>query len=96
MPGTPYSSMFEMTIRALGGLLGAYTMSGDKVFLERAAELGDGLLQASFGKNRAKGKVGGQEVDAEGERLRRKDEVGPENVPYYCELKRSDCKYQIL
>lgn len=39
-------SLFETTIRVLGGLLGAYTLSGDAVFLERARELGDHLLPA--------------------------------------------------
>ncbi|GAB0496713.1 hypothetical protein MMPV_008028 [Pyropia vietnamensis] len=39
-------SVFETTIRALGGLLGAYTVSGDEMWLERAAQLGDRLLPA--------------------------------------------------
>lgn len=34
------TSVFETTIRLLGGLLGAYTLSQDNVFLERAKELG--------------------------------------------------------
>lgn len=33
--------LFEMTIRVLGGLLSAFHLSGDKVFLEKAKELGD-------------------------------------------------------
>eukprot|EP00930_Biecheleria_cincta_P094238 TRINITY_DN8513_c0_g1_i2.p1 TRINITY_DN8513_c0_g1~~TRINITY_DN8513_c0_g1_i2.p1 ORF type:complete len:857 (+),score=181.54 TRINITY_DN8513_c0_g1_i2:132-2702(+) len=39
-------SVFELTIRGVGGLLGAHTLSGDKVFLERAKELGARLLPA--------------------------------------------------
>lgn len=39
-------SVFETTIRSLGGLLAAYDMSGDAVFLEKADELGTRLLQA--------------------------------------------------
>lgn len=39
-------SVFETTIRALGGLLGAYTVSAEGVWLERAVQLGDRLLPA--------------------------------------------------
>lgn len=39
-------SVFELTIRALGGLLGAHTLSGKEIFLERAQELGGRLLPA--------------------------------------------------
>ena len=39
-------SMFETTIRDLGGLLSAYDFSGDKVFLEKAIDLGDRLFKA--------------------------------------------------
>mmetsp|Transcript_55066 Transcript_55066/g.98222 ORF Transcript_55066/g.98222 Transcript_55066/m.98222 type:complete len:835 (-) Transcript_55066:72-2576(-) len=39
-------SVFELTIRGLGGLLGAHTVSGNEVFLERAKELGNRLLPA--------------------------------------------------
>lgn len=39
-------NLFETTIRVLGGLLGAYALSADKVFLDRAQELGDRLLPA--------------------------------------------------
>ncbi|CAN0027857.1 unnamed protein product, partial [Phaeothamnion confervicola] len=39
-------SVFETTIRELGGLLAAYDLSGDRIFLEKAAELGDRLLPA--------------------------------------------------
>ena len=34
-------NLFETTIRVLGGLLSAYHLSGDKVFLDKATELGD-------------------------------------------------------
>ena len=39
-------SVFETTIRSLGGLLSAYDLSGDKVFLEKAEELGKKLQMA--------------------------------------------------
>jgi mannosyl-oligosaccharide alpha-1,2-mannosidase len=39
-------SVFEVIIRALGGLLGAYELSGYKVFLDRAVDLADRLLPA--------------------------------------------------
>lgn len=39
------SSFFEITIRGLSGLLSAYALSGDKVLLEKAKELGDHLMQ---------------------------------------------------
>jgi len=39
-------SVFETTIRALGGLLSAYDLSGDRVFLEKAKDLGDRLMPA--------------------------------------------------
>ncbi|CAM9711535.1 unnamed protein product [Laminaria digitata] len=39
-------SVFETTIRELGGLLSAYDLSGDEVFKEKATELGDLLLPA--------------------------------------------------
>ena len=41
-------SVFETTIRSLGGLLSAYDLSSDKVFLKKAQELGDKLF-AAFG-----------------------------------------------
>ncbi|KAM0793373.1 hypothetical protein ACM66B_000828 [Microbotryomycetes sp. NB124-2] len=37
-------SWFETTIRYLGGLLSAYELSGDRLMLDRAVELGDWLL----------------------------------------------------
>jgi mannosyl-oligosaccharide alpha-1,2-mannosidase len=39
-------SVFETTIRELGGLLSAYDLSGDKVFLSKAKDLGERLLGA--------------------------------------------------
>eukprot|EP00978_Attheya_sp_CCMP212_P024916 scaffold79109_cov47-Attheya_sp.AAC.1 len=39
-------SVFETTIRSLGGLLSAYDWSGDKVFLEKAQDLGKRLVRA--------------------------------------------------
>ena len=39
-------NLFETTIRMLGGLLGAFHLSRDNVFLERAKDLGDRLLGA--------------------------------------------------
>ncbi|XP_037948801.1 endoplasmic reticulum mannosyl-oligosaccharide 1,2-alpha-mannosidase-like [Teleopsis dalmanni] len=37
-------NLFEVTIRVLGGLLSAYHLSGDKVFLKKSVELGNRLL----------------------------------------------------
>ena len=34
-------SFFETSIRALGGLLSAYELSKEKVFLEKALDLGE-------------------------------------------------------
>ncbi|CAL5199278.1 unnamed protein product [Lathyrus oleraceus] len=39
-------SVFETTIRVLGGLLSAYDLSGDEVFLEKARDIADKLLPA--------------------------------------------------
>ncbi|XP_016998923.2 endoplasmic reticulum mannosyl-oligosaccharide 1,2-alpha-mannosidase [Drosophila takahashii] len=39
-------NLFEVTIRVLGGLLSAYHLSGDTMFLAKAAELGNRLLPA--------------------------------------------------
>jgi len=39
-------SVFETTIRSLGGLLSAYDWSGDEVFLDQAKDLGARLLKA--------------------------------------------------
>lgn len=39
-------SVFEVTIRELGGLLSAYAWSQEKVFLDKAIDLGDRLIGA--------------------------------------------------
>jgi len=39
-------SVFETTIRSLGGLLSAYDWSGEDIFLEKATDLGDRLVKA--------------------------------------------------
>lgn len=41
-----FVSFFETTIRVLGGLLSAYHLSGDRMFVERAADLGRRLIAA--------------------------------------------------
>ena len=41
-----YVSVFETTIRCLGGLLSAHELSGEKVLLDKARDLGDRLLKA--------------------------------------------------
>jgi uncharacterized protein YyaL (SSP411 family) len=38
--------VFELTIRELGGLLSIYELTKDKMFLDRAADLGERLLKA--------------------------------------------------
>ncbi|GLJ43372.1 hypothetical protein SUGI_0900980 [Cryptomeria japonica] len=40
------ASVFETTIRVVGGLLSAYDLSGDIIFLQRARQIGDRLLPA--------------------------------------------------
>ncbi|KAG8043386.1 hypothetical protein GUJ93_ZPchr0458g22869 [Zizania palustris] len=40
------ASVFETTIRVVGGLLSAYDLSGDEVFLEKAKDITDRLLPA--------------------------------------------------
>ncbi|ESN98043.1 hypothetical protein HELRODRAFT_113976 [Helobdella robusta] len=39
-------NLFECTIRVLGGLLSAFHLSGDSIFLKKAQELGDKLMPA--------------------------------------------------
>eukprot|EP00811_Abedinium_folium_P032408 NODE_5456_length_1768_cov_7.566728.p1 GENE.NODE_5456_length_1768_cov_7.566728~~NODE_5456_length_1768_cov_7.566728.p1 ORF type:complete len:539 (+),score=143.77 NODE_5456_length_1768_cov_7.566728:46-1662(+) len=41
-----FVDVFEVTIRSLGGLLSAHSLTGKPIFLQRARELGDGLLLA--------------------------------------------------
>jgi hypothetical protein len=44
---TRYSSIWQTTIRVLGGLLAAYHLSSrDPIYLDRATELGDRILPA--------------------------------------------------
>ncbi|KAL6996118.1 Mannosyl-oligosaccharide 1 2-alpha-mannosidase mns2 [Sarracenia purpurea var. burkii] len=40
------ASVFETTIRVVGGLLSTYDLSGDEVFLEKAKDIADRLLPA--------------------------------------------------
>ncbi|XP_050592791.1 endoplasmic reticulum mannosyl-oligosaccharide 1,2-alpha-mannosidase [Bombus affinis] len=39
-------NLFEVTIRVLGGLLSAYHLSGDKIFLSKATALGERMMPA--------------------------------------------------
>ena len=39
-------SVFETAIRVFGGLLSAYDLSKDPVFLEKATDIGDRLMRA--------------------------------------------------
>ncbi|KAM0427246.1 hypothetical protein ACHAPT_007676 [Fusarium lateritium] len=48
-------NLFETTIRHLGGLLGAYELSGEKVLLKKAVELGEMLYIAFDTPNRLPG-----------------------------------------
>ena len=49
-PGTNMGgSFFETSIRALGGLMGGYTLSKEQVLLDKAEALGVVLLQNAFG-----------------------------------------------
>jgi uncharacterized protein YyaL (SSP411 family) len=41
-----FVSLFETTIRMLGGLLSAYHLSGERVFLDKASDLGSRLIGA--------------------------------------------------
>ena len=43
---TGESNLFEVTIRVLGGFLSAHALSGDQLFADRAAELGERLMAA--------------------------------------------------
>ena len=45
------ASVFETTIRALAGLLSAYDLSGDKVFLDKSDDLGMRLMRAFYSKS---------------------------------------------
>ncbi|KAL6850678.1 hypothetical protein ACO1O0_007802 [Amphichorda felina] len=48
-------NLFETTIRHLGGLLGAYDLSGEKTLLQKATELGEMLYKAFDTPNRLPG-----------------------------------------
>jgi mannosyl-oligosaccharide alpha-1,2-mannosidase len=48
-------NLFETTIRHLGGLLGAYDLSGEKALLQKAVELGEMLYKAFDTPNRLPG-----------------------------------------
>ncbi|KAF4466222.1 transcription factor [Fusarium albosuccineum] len=48
-------NLFETTIRHLGGLIGAYELSGEKALLKKAVELGDMLYVAFDTPNRLPG-----------------------------------------
>ena len=41
-----YQSLFEITIRALGGLLAAFSLSEHQIFLTKATDLGQRLMRA--------------------------------------------------
>ena len=41
-----YNNLFEITIRIMGGLLSAFHLSGDKVFLDKAYDLGNRSMSA--------------------------------------------------
>lgn len=45
-----FVSVFELTIRAMGGLASAHSLSGHEVFLKRAQELADKLMPAFKGQ----------------------------------------------
>ena len=45
-PGDGYVSVFETTIRSLGGMLSAYDMSQEPILKEKAIDLGDRLFKA--------------------------------------------------
>jgi mannosyl-oligosaccharide alpha-1,2-mannosidase len=60
-------SFFETTIRELGGLLSAYDLSGDQVFLDKAQDLGNRLASAfSTPTGLPKGQVNLQSSSAAG------------------------------
>lgn len=43
-------SLFETNIRVLGGLLSAYALTNDKVFLDKAVDIGDRLYEGVIEK----------------------------------------------
>lgn len=44
-------SLFETNIRVVGGLVAAYDLSGDKVFMDKAVELVDLMLPSMNGSS---------------------------------------------
>ena len=46
LPADRHVSVFECNIRVLGSLLGAYTLTEDALYLDRAREVGDALSVA--------------------------------------------------
>ncbi len=52
-------SLFETTIRAVGGLLGAAAVSGDAMFVAKAAEVAERLLPAFDTATGARARAGG-------------------------------------
>ena len=43
-----FADVFEMNIRILGGLLSCYSMTKEKIFLDKALEFGNILLHVTF------------------------------------------------
>jgi len=67
-------STFEMTIRVLGGLMGAFTVSNDDIFLDYAETFGTRLLDA-WGKDRASVLPSGKVNPRTGEVSRHADNI---------------------
>ena len=44
MPPTKKVSLFETTIRIVGGFLAAFDLSGDQLFLEKAKDVVDAMM----------------------------------------------------
>jgi len=74
-------SLFESTVRVLGGLLSAHEMTNDRIFLEKAVELGDGLLLAFPGHGATKGKGGKMGVPDSIVNLHRRNTTGTDWTP---------------
>lgn len=49
-----FVSSFELNIRVIGGLLGAYSLSGDRILVDRAKELADTMIDAGLFEKRSK------------------------------------------
>ncbi len=48
LSGCHSASLFEVNIRILGGLLSAYALTADRMFLERAKDVGGRLIKGAF------------------------------------------------